>query len=489
MDPIELLRSLIAAFENSGVDFGAGGETADERIARLEEEIAGGRDVTDVLDSLILEIFQELGVEGKGSADATRIAGELEDGRTAEDLFRSIQLLTAETLPSSGDPVLPSDATQTLVRITDPSGSDASVRYVVQVELAPGIVVAYNIGDQAAFDELFPGGTGLFDTVSTVTQDQFSSSNIPEVGNIDELFGQTETVRSQFQREMDALTQEGLAGWIADDPEAIAILTLATREGWSTTRQWAELSKTQGFADRFGAVFDVFAVTGETVEATINRIVAEEESIVNAITSLRPNFTITTDYLQSVMVQGWNADEVVQLLTFERAVVDNPTGLAAFNSVLASRGVAPVDESGLLLLMAGQQDTDLIETANEALVAFALEEAGVGDQVSVEDIIDIIDDATAIRGPEAVQQIAQQLALSFQQNATELNREAFGLQREDVVAALFGEESPTGRSFGEIISTLSKFERERRAAAQGFGGAQGFVNQSGAFVIPGLSGL
>ncbi len=488
MDPVELLRSLIASFENV-VDFGAGDESAEDRIGRLEEELASGRDITDILDSLIIEIFGETGVEGKTAADATRIAEELQSGRTVENLFESVQRLTEETLASAADPSLPDDATQTLVRITDPTGSESDIRYVVQVELAPGVIVAYNIGDQAAFDELFPSGTGLFDTVSTISQEQFDASKIPEVGNIEELFGQIENASTRFAREIAALGFEGLPAWMADDPDAIAQVALATREGWSSTRLWSELSDTDGFQTRFGTVFDTFAVTGETVETTINRIVAEENTLIATLTAARPNFTITTDYLQSVMAQGWQSDEVAAALAFEQEILDNPMGLAAFNAVLATRGIEAVDESGLLLLMAGEQDLDVIEAANETLVADALETAGIGDEVDIEDIVAIIDDATAIRGPDAFAQIAQQLALSFEQNSAELDREAFGLQREDLLAAFFGEESTSGKSFGEIFGTLAKFERERQAAAQGFGGTQGFVNREGNFVLQGLSGL
>jgi hypothetical protein len=58
-----------------------------------------------------------------------------------------------------------------------------------------------------------------------------------------------------------------------------------------------------------------------------------------------------------------------------------------------------------------------------------------------------------------------------------------------VVAAAFGQESPTGRSAGEVLSLLARFERDRRVAGGGIPGSTGFIDQQGRLRIQGLSGL
>jgi hypothetical protein len=123
MDPLELFNQFIEMFAAQGVDFAAGDESAEERIARLSEELSSGdRTFVDIVDSLLsADVFGDLGVEGKDMADATRIAGELEGGRTVGDLIASLDRLSARDLSprDSARTQIPDGAR--LIRITNPT--------------------------------------------------------------------------------------------------------------------------------------------------------------------------------------------------------------------------------------------------------------------------------------------------------------------------------------------------------------------------------
>jgi hypothetical protein len=83
-----------------------------------------------------------------------------------------------------------------------------------------------------------------------------------------------------------------------------------------------------------------------------------------------------------------------------------------------------------------------------------------------------------------------QLAASFvASNSRELSFEKMGLERDDIIAAMFGEVREGGRPVSEVNAILEQFAKERTKASQGFTRVQSFIDRLGRPVTQGFSGF
>lgn len=408
----------------------------------------------------------------------------------AERLIAGDQKFSDTTIPTDppgtvavGDTVIPAGAE--LVRVRDPEGSDAAELYFLTYEWN-GVTLTYEVGDLARVEELF-GGVDAFDTVQTYeSQARFDHAGFVAAGSADQLYGSTESIESQFERETAALGLEDLPEWMKDDPAALALVATATAQRWSSGRLWTELAETEGFQARFGDVIAQYQEGGETVQAAVEAIVADEQTLRSAIRRFQPaGAEVTNEYLHQVMAQGWTGAAAAAVLEVAASMRANPDGLARANQILEASGLETLDEVGFMNAMAGTGPAEVMEALNTAQADRALREAGLED-VDTELLMQVVDTSDRLVTADSYRQLAQQLSFNLMANIREVDTERLGLSREDVIAAAFGEESPTGRSAGEVMNLLARFERDRQAASSGFGAGQAFLDDQGRLRIRGL---
>lgn len=372
-----------------------------------------------------------------------------------------------------------------LIRIDQPLGSDEPHLYYIVYEWR-GVQFAYEVGGPARFKELF-GSTDNFDGFQKMTQDAFDEQGFVEVGLIDSELGATESLGSRIERDIRSLGLEDLPAWLSNSPEALALVGRATVQEWSSGRLWQELSGTTAFQQRFGAVWERYKTDNVTIADAVAQIVADENALMAAV---RPWGSVDTDVIHGWLNRGWTPTAAARVLEAAEDLARRPETLEVVNAILAESGLPVLDEVGYINALNGHGPQEAIEALNTAQAARALVESGIdlADE-DIDLIMDLVDTSDRLLTAESWKGLAQELSFNLVRNARELDLGKLGMSREDLIAVMFGEESPSGKSVGQNLALLARFERDRKAAAQSSDAFGGFVDDRGRLRVPGLSGL
>lgn len=374
-----------------------------------------------------------------------------------------------------------------LVRVANPEGSDEPFLYFVTYPWR-GVQLAFEVGGPARFAELF-GSTDNFPSFQTVSQDQFDAERYVDTGLIDTELGATESVGSRIERENRALGLEDLPSWLAGSPDALALVATSTAQQWSSGRLWNELSQTTAFEQRYGTVLARYQQEGLTIGEAVQSIERDEEALRAALRPFEESPT-SIGFVQGLLAQGWTPGAAAQVLEQAETLRRDPESLAQSNFILQAAGLETLDEIGFVNALAGIGPQEVIETLNTATAARALEEAGIDlDDDDLNLILELVDQSDRLLTVDSWRSLSQELSFNVMRFAPELSAAKLGVERDDLIAAAFGQESPSGRSAGEIMGALARFERDRRAASAGFDQTTGFTDQEGRLRVAGLRGL
>jgi hypothetical protein len=99
------------------------------------------------------------------------------------------------------------------------------------------------------------------------------------------------------------------------------------------------------------------------------------------------------------------------------------------------------------------------------------------------------DTGEEILSPDAFSRQAQLAAQEIGRNLSDIDLGRYDLTREDVIAASFDEESPSGRSVSEVQELILKLSRERSRAETGHAGAASFQDAEGRLRVQGFGGV
>ena len=376
-----------------------------------------------------------------------------------------------------------------LVKISDPSGSDAGAIYVLRYNLF-GIEVGFEVGNfqdaQSMFGDNF---AEAFDGFQRMTQEQFDQSDIILNGSVDQIAGSTESLGSQFEREIRALGLEGVPDWIANDPSSMAIMVIAGQQGWSTQRIGNELQGTEAFKQRFPGFEGLSEALGtDDVFGVIDQYTTYERQLRQVLRRYRGgNTDVSTEYLGSLIGAGWQPTEVEGLVIAERDLKDHPDALDNINEMLAFAGLAPLDPDGFLDVIQGNAPPDVFAVLNDAFRLTALEEQGLTFDAA---FIASLGGGTEnqLQSVEGFTGLAVTTAATIAANRTALDAERFGLSREAITAAIFNDPDalPDGMTVAQVNETLARINRENLAGQQGLGAPPSFINQRSRLIIQGL---
>ena len=476
-----ILRETIGD-QTSSIEFYTGGEAAQTPGAfsnAIQVAFNATEPETPERDLLIDRLFAEGVIEGnpdlwkQGTEESIGPVDFQNLGDSAETVLSGATPDTTDTAPGDtvggapipgipipqrvgtetvGDAVIPTG--MRLVRITDPSGTDAGELFVLVGDVF-GVNLAFEIGDRAAVDEHF-GGISRFSSLETFTQAQFDASDTLTVGTIDEILGTAESLQAQFERDMRSAGFESLPTWLAADQKALTTYITGVNEGWSAERINVALSGTDAFKVRFLGIDVVMNQLGTTsLTEGIAAFTGREDQIRQSILASRgPRADVSQPTVTSLIASGWQPAEIEELLGLEKRVKDNLNAMDNINQILVFQGQNPLSPDNL---------------------GFATE---LGTGVS-----------EGIASPEQFTRQAQLAAGFIASNQAELNFEKLGLTREDIIAASFGEVPENGRPVSEVNQILEQFARERSRAASGFSGGQSFIDASGRLRTQGFADL
>jgi hypothetical protein len=377
-----------------------------------------------------------------------------------------------------------------VVVVDAPLGSDQAQLYFI-VYPWRGLEFAFQVGGEARFNELF-GGLGNFASVTRTSQAEYDATGYIPAGLIDSELGATESFGSRLERETRELGLEDLPSWLAGSPDALALVATATAEEWSSGRLWEALSGTQAFQGRFGTAWSRYFTEGRTIQEAVNALVADENALRAA---LQPWLNTasdadTTNYLQGLLNSGWTPQAVVSVLETGESLRRDPQSLALANTILTRSGLPTLDEVGFVNALRGVGPQDTIEALNTATAARAMVAAGIDlpdDDINL--IMDLVNTSDRLLTEDSWRQLSQELSFNLIRFNRELDQDKLNIERDEIISAAFGQASPTGRSSGEVMSLLARFERDRRAASEGIPGSTGFIDDEGRLRLQGVANL
>lgn len=446
-----------------------------EDIARWVSEIdAGTRTDRSIRNDMFRHFVKPAKIMARFGVDAA----------TAEQLITGAQQFGELDRPVNNELLTEG----TLVRVRNPAGSDAPDLYFVVVKWR-GVELSYEIGDLDRLTELF-GGVDAFDTMRTHTQAGYDNQGFVDVGFIDQMLGATETIESTLERETRALGMEDLPSWIAGSDEALALIATAAADEWSQGRLWEELSNTGAFEDRFGAVIGRYQEGNVTVQDAVNQIIADENEMRAALRPFSGDDAETTEVIHEMLNLGWTAGAAAQVLEAGEALVRDPDAFRIANFILGQSGLPLLDEAGYINALNGVGPQETIEALNTANAGRALAESGIDiDNDDLRLLLELVDTSDRLLTADSWREMSQELAFNMIRFNTEIDAEKLGIAEDDLIAAAFGREAPSGKSSGEVMGLLARFERDRRAASEGFEGSTGFLDDQGRLRIQGLGGV
>ena len=415
-----------------------------------------------------------------GTAATTAAWGE---GGTADlgVLGGSLQVSGVRGGTSAGQSVIPPNGQ--LIHI------EGRKLWYIAYEAGP-VTLVYEIGDPARARELFgvnwQADLGGFIMMS---QEQFNNSGWFEVGLIDEQVGNTLSIPNQIQQAVREARFEDIPGWIRTDAEAMRVVTIGALEGWSSGRILRMLQDTDAFKQRFSAYQAVKSGWGlESVEDVIGVYLQQEEQIIASLKHWRgfSGTDLSAEYVAHIMKTGWSAGEVDEVLRAENLFASNPQILENLNAVLRANGLRALSGPDLVDVIRGNAPGQVYEALNDTMRLQAMREAGL--EVSPE-FAATFGEGIAEQVASAEQRgqyslAARQAALDLIQNWREVDLGKLGVNREEIIQAAFGE-----GFVAETEARLLKFQRERQAAAEGWGAYPAYQTGEGQLALTGLKQL
>jgi hypothetical protein len=376
------------------------------------------------------------------------------------------------------------------VRVGNAAGTDSTFLYYLEYQ-AYGVTLRYEIGNRADLIDRFPGGGEMFGNVRTFPQ-TYDDKNFDGLymGSAEELYGTSESLGARLERGLRELGIEDLPAWMKADRQVMTILLEGSKEGWSPGRILTSMSGTQAFKNRFPYLDKIQEQLGGT--GTLDDAVTEwlriETKIRDDLRKYRgPDTDLSSEYIAGIIGSGWTETEVSRVLEGEFRMKQNPGAFENLNEILAYQGMDPVDPAQFLDIISGRAPAETIGTINDAIRMTALEQQGIDIAPSLaaalgeDGELDLIPaDELAVYATEAAQNLLR--------NRMDLAGERYGLSRDDVVKAAFGEERST-----QVDELLLRLARERqmqsRLAAPVGNASTGYIDQLNRLRLQGMGGL
>jgi hypothetical protein len=350
-------------------------------------------------------------------------------------------------------------------RITDPSGTEASEKWVAVYTLPGGQQIYFEASPEQMAALFGTGQPSTFGAMSQGDLDQQSQTrSLFFAGNISEV--ETPTGEN-FLTAYERAVAEGLGTGIVPEEfrgnaEIESLIFIAEHEDWSDDRLLEQVSKTQVFMARYPEI-DTFRKQGLNVAESVDAY-REYENMVNQLNIEYEGHEATREDINR-LIRGQKSAKTIQSTyqVFER-FEENHKALSAFNEILSARGIPGLDSEGMFDFLSGQADDEIYEIYAESSVLEAGEAAGLGDVLSAGDVGAIVDflgpDIQFERAFEGMSQAAR-LILQFRQDIN-----LGSLNPDDLIDLSLGVAPRSGANQAQIAQEMERSLSSARAFLQ-----------------------
>ncbi len=293
--------------------------------------------------------------------------------------------------------------------------------------------------------------------------------NITFGGNIAEMEGEGSFESEVARVKALALDNGVLPSWAEQTPEYMDLVYIAQSEGKSQDWLLEQISKTQGFKDRFPNLNKIQSQGNLSLSEAITGFLEFEAGVRAAVESTgRGIGKVTPEVVGGLLDRGHSLKTVTQAVTsFDRMKNFRPA-LQAFNGILEAQGKEPVRSlQEQFDFIAGTAPSDLYEVWEASSMSEAAAAAGLGDVFTAEDAIEYArqtEGSTSLADATGAFQSASQLLLRLRH---EVDVGKFGLDQDDLIDLSLGRAPRSGTSGADLQSNINRAIMSAQAGLRG----------------------
>jgi hypothetical protein len=304
-------------------------------------------------------------------------------------------------------------------------------------------------------DALFGSGLRPTDYEETSLSALTQRAGVTFAGNISEMAG-TGTFEGEVARVTALALDEGvLPEWALKDGVAMDILYTAQSEGKGTEWTLTQLSKTQGFKERFPSISQFRDDNNLSIAEAVSGFLEMETGVNQALKATGQEGSVTPEQVGALLSAGHSLKTVQTTVTGFKRMEDFAPALDAFNQILAANDQAPITEiQDMLDFVSGRSSSAIYDLYEASSIQEAAVGAGLGEVFSAQD---------AIRIAAATQQTLGTATQGMQQAANlllrlraEVDMGKFGLDHEELISISLGETPRSGRAQSEIQESINR---------------------------------
>lgn len=313
-------------------------------------------------------------------------------------------------------------------------------------------------------DAIFGDGQRPAHATDASFSDIVGADGVVFAGDISEVEG-TGSYEDEVARVTALGLDEGrLPLWAQGDPQVMDIIYLAEAEQKSDEWVLSQLSKLDSFKARFPGIDQIMATGTVTLGEAVGGFLEFEEGV-NAIRKRYDLAPASVERLGQLLNEGYSLTDVDFIHEAFDTMSKNAGAFAAFNEVLAARGLDPLGINGQLAFLAGTAPAELYDIWEEASFARAAEEAGL--DIGVEGAMDL---ARRTDGHSSFGQALEGLSaaarnlLAFRADI-ELGR--YDLDEQDLIDLSLGLAPSSGKTQAQVARNVQRALAASRAGVEG----------------------
>jgi hypothetical protein len=283
-------------------------------------------------------------------------------------------------------------------------------------------------------------------------------------GDITEVSG-----KGRFEVEVRRVTELGLdegvlPDWAKrDSKNVMGLVYIAQTENKSPAWLLEQLTKLDSFKERFGGGIEILKKRGNlTTAQAIDGFLRFEATVKDALLDAGMSVNRASPEAINIMLQkGQSVEDVRFVFGAFQSMKGNQKAFAAFNEILAERGLEPLGRRDQLEFLEGKSSGQLYQIWEEASFNMAAQAAGVN--ISPREAMRLArrtlgftDFATASRG-------MQQAASSMLRFRSEIDLDLYDIDAEDLIDISVGLAPRSGRSEAEVSRNMERAINQARA--------------------------
>lgn len=292
--------------------------------------------------------------------------------------------------------------------------------------------------------------------------------NITFGGNIAEMEGEGSFENEVARVKALALDNGALPEWAEQTPEYMDLVFIAQSEGKSQDWLLEQISKTQGFKDRFPGIGKLQKSGNLSLADAITGFLEMEAGVRAAVNGIGgATGKITPDVVGGLLERGHNLNTVNTAVSNFKRMQDYRPAMWAFNNVLKAQGLEPVRTLQQQFdFMAGSAPAELYDVWEASSVSEAARSVGLGKVFTAEDAIQYAkqtEGSTSLADATGAFQQAAQLILRLR---NEVDVGKFGLNQDDLIDLSLGQAPRSGTSGADLQANINRAVLSAQASLQ-----------------------